>query len=250
MSDRYPDLNNHEYASQWRQDWFGNSGDVDTSGGADGELYVLQKGKGAKGKGGIFNSICYNCGKSGHSTKFCCGKRWKGKRKRTRQKRETAKVGMSKCWTVGKGWSDGKGWNSSGKGWEQQRPAGMNNLERDSKQKKYDVLVMEVSTHEKIVRDSDWCVPVKYVAKLNRMRGQTPTKTNINFFVDPEEESRDNDATTDRLGTNQSDLEGSANCKCSCCEVDDTQRQQMRGLPCKKFKCMCLQLEGCRYQFL
>ena len=88
-------------------------------------------------------------------------------------------------------------------------------------------------------------------SKLNRTRGQTPTKTNINFFVDPEEESRDNDATTDRLGTNQSDLEGSANCKCSCCEVDDTQREQMRGLPCKKFnKCMCFQLEGCRYQFL
>ena len=75
---------------------------------------------------------------------------------------------------------------------------------------------------------------VKYVAKLNRMRGQTPTKTNINFFVDPEEESRDNDATTDRLGTKQSDLKGSANCKCSCCEVDDTQREHMRGLPCKK----------------
>ena len=75
----------------------------------------------------------------------------------------------------------------------------MNNLERDSRQE-FDVLVMEVSTHEKIVRDSDRCVPVKHVAKLNRMRGQTPTKTNINFFVDPGEESRDNDATTDRLG--------------------------------------------------
>ena len=57
-----------------------------------------------------------------------------------------------KGWTVGKGWSYGKGWNSSGKGWEQQTPAGMNNLERDSKQKEYDVLVME---REKIVRDSD-----------------------------------------------------------------------------------------------
>ena len=46
----------------------------------------------------------------------------------------------SKGWTVGKGWSEGKGWNTSGKGWEQQRPA----LERDSKQ--YDVLVMENRT--------------------------------------------------------------------------------------------------------
>ena len=42
----------------------------------------------------------------------------------------------------------------------------MNDLEGDSKQKEYDVLVMEVSTHEKIVRDSD---SVKHVAKLNRM---------------------------------------------------------------------------------
>ena len=52
----------------------------------------------------------------------------------------------SKVWTVGKGWSEGKGWNTSGKGWEQQRPAGMNNLERDSKQ--CDVLVMETSNQE------------------------------------------------------------------------------------------------------
>ena len=145
VSDSYSDLNDHEYASQWGQDWFGNSGDVDTSGGPDGELYGLQKGEGAKGKGGSFNGICYNCGKD------------------------------SKGWTVGKGWSDGKGWNSSSKGWEQQRPAGTNDVEFDSKQKEYDVLVMEVSTHEKIVRDSDWCVPVKHVAKLDRMRGQTPT---------------------------------------------------------------------------
>ena len=33
----------------------------------------------------------------------------------------------SKGWTIGKGWSEGKGWYTSGKGWEQQRPAGMNN---------------------------------------------------------------------------------------------------------------------------
>ena len=43
-SDSYPDLNNYEYASQWGQDWFGNIGDVDTTGGLDGELYGLQKG--------------------------------------------------------------------------------------------------------------------------------------------------------------------------------------------------------------
>ena len=86
----------------------------------------------------------------------------------------------SKGWTVGKKWLDSKGWNTSGKGWEQQRPAGMNNLERDSEQ--YDVLVMETSAQEKIMRDGDWCVPVKHVAKLNRMRGQTSTKTSIKFL--------------------------------------------------------------------
>ena len=72
-----------------------------------------------------------------------------------RERRETAKVGDSKSWATGKGWSEGKGWNTSGKGWEQRRPAGTNNLERDSKQ--YDVLVMEPSTQEKTVRDYDWC---------------------------------------------------------------------------------------------
>ena len=46
---------------------------------------------------------------------------------------------------------------------------------------------METSIQEKTRRDSEWCVPVKHVAKLNRMRGQTSTKTNIKFFVDPEE---------------------------------------------------------------
>ena len=48
------------------------------------------------------------------------------------------------------------------------------------------------------MRVSDWCVPVEHVAKLNRMRGQT--KTNIKFFVDPEEENRDSDTTPDLFG--------------------------------------------------
>ena len=94
----------------------------------------------------------------------------------------------------------------------------MNKLERASKQ--YDVLVMEMSTQEKTTRDSDWCVPVKHVAKLNRMRGQTSTKTNIKFCVDPEEENRDNDTTPDRLGSKQFDLEDDVIHKCSCCEVE------------------------------
>ena len=35
------------------------------------------------------------------------------------------------------------------------------------------------------MRDSDWCVPVKHVAKISRMRESTSNKTNIKFFVDP-----------------------------------------------------------------
>ena len=88
---------------------------------------------------------------------------------------------------------------------EQQRPAGMNNLERDSKQ--YVVLVMETSSQEKAVRDSDGCVPVKHVAKLCRMRESTSTKTNIKFYVAPEEEDRDNETTLDCLGSKQFALE-------------------------------------------
>ena len=138
----------------------------------------------------------------------------------------------SKGWTVGKGWSEGKGWNTSGKGWEQQRPAGMNNLERDSKQ--YDVLMMETSTQEKTVRDGDWCVPVKHVAKLSRMRGSTSTNTNIKFFVDPEEEDRDNVATSDCLGSKQFSLKDDVSHKCSCCMADGMQWKRMRNLTSKK----------------
>ena len=108
----------------------------------------------------------------------------------------------------------------------------MNNLERDSKQ--YDVLMMETTTQEKTVRDSDWCVPVKHVAKLNRMRGQTSTKTNIKFFVDPKEENRDNDTTPDCLGSKQSDLEDDATHICSCCVAGGTQWERKRNLTTKK----------------
>ena len=138
----------------------------------------------------------------------------------------------SKGWTVGKGWSFSKGLNTSGKGWEQQRSSGLNNLERDSKQ--YDVLVMETSTREKIVRDGDCCVPVKHVAKLSRMRGSTSTKTNIKFFVDPEEEDRGNDTTPDCVGSNQFALEDDVSYKCSCCEAGGTQWKRTRNLTIKK----------------
>ena len=108
----------------------------------------------------------------------------------------------------------------------------MNNLERDSKQ--YDVLVMETSTQEKTVRDGDWCVPVKHVAKLSRMRGSTSTNTNIKFFVDPEEEDRDNDTTSDCLGSKQFSLKEDVSYKCSCCEADGMQWKRTRNLTTKR----------------
>ena len=108
----------------------------------------------------------------------------------------------------------------------------MNNLDRDSKQ--YDVLVMETSTQEKTVRDSDWCVPVKHVAKLSRMRGSTSTKTNIKFFVDPEEADRDNDTTSDCLGSKQSALEDDVSHKYSCCKADGMQWKRTRNLSIRK----------------
>ena len=142
-SDSYPDLNNDERASRWRQDC--NAGDPDTSGSSDGELHGLQRGNGAK-REESFKGICHNCGKSGSSVT----QRVEKQKERDREERETAKIGESKGWTVGKRWSDSEGWNSSGKDWEQQRPPRINNLERDQKQ--YDVLVMEASTQEKTVR--------------------------------------------------------------------------------------------------
>ena len=124
----------------------------------------------------------------------------------------------------------------------------MNNLERDSKQ--YDVLVMETSTQEKTVRDGDWCVPVKHVPKLSRMRGSTSTKTNIKFFVDPEEEDRDNDTTSDCLGSKQFALEDGVNYKCSCCEAGGTQWKRTRNLSTKKSSVRFSSLTDAGHQFL
>ena len=126
-SDSYPDLNNFEYAAQRRQDW--NTGVADTSGSSDGELYGLQKGKG-KGKKLKFQRHLLQLWKvrSFGQVLLC---------KKVEKHKERERQGDSKCWndsevwTVGKGWSEGEGWNTSGKGWEQQRPAGMKNLERD-----------------------------------------------------------------------------------------------------------------------
>ena len=152
-SDIYPDLNNYEYAAHWGQDW--NT----TSGSSDGELYGLQKGKG-KGKSGSFNGICFICGKSGHSAKFCFSKVGKAKRER----RETAKVGM----TVKVGLSERDG---------QKVKFGTRQAKVGSNKGQQDVLVMEMLTQEKTARDGDWFVPVKDVAKLSRMRGSTSTDT-------------------------------------------------------------------------
>ena len=123
----------------------------------------------------------------------------------------------------------------------------MNNLECDSKQ--YDVLVMEMSTQEKTMRDSDWCVSVKHVAKINRMRGQTSTKTNIKFFDDPEEENRDNDTTPDCLGSKQFDLEDDVSYKCSCCGAEGTQWTRTRSLPIKKPSVRFSSLAGANINF-
>ena len=123
----------------------------------------------------------------------------------------------------------------------------MNNLECDSK--KYDVLVMETSTQEKTVRDTDWCVPVEHVAKLSRMRGSTSTKTNIKFFVDPEEEDRDNDTTPDCLGSKQFALEDNVSYKCSCCEANGMQWKRTQKSPHQEAKCTFSQPDRCRHQF-
>ena len=176
------------------------------------------------------------------------GKAKGGKAKGKGKKGDSKGWNDSKGWTARKGWSDRKGWNTSGKGWEPQRPAGMNKLERDSKQ--YDVVVTETSTQEKTKRDSDWCVPVKHVAKLNRIRGPTPTKTNIKFFVDPEEEDRDNDTTPDCLGSKQFVLEDDVSHKCSRCEAVGTQGKRTRNLTHQDAKCTFFQLDRCRHQFL
>ena len=60
-------------------------------GSSDRELHGLQKGKG-QGKSGSFNGICFNCGKSGHSAKFCCAE---GGKEKGKGKRETGKVGVT-----------------------------------------------------------------------------------------------------------------------------------------------------------
>ena len=193
-SDSYP-----EHAAQWGQDW--NTGGADTSENSDDELYALQKGKG-KGKSESFNGICYNCGKSGIMQKV--------EKQKERERRETAKVGMTV--KVGQSESDGQ------------------KVKVGTRQ----VKVGSNKGQEKTVRDGDWCAPVKHIAKLSHLRGSTSTKTNIKFFVDPEEEDRDNDTTSDCLGSKQFALEDDVSYKCSCCEADGMQWKRTRNLTIMK----------------
>ena len=62
----------------------------------------------------------------------------------------------------------------------------------------------------------------------------TSTKANIKFFVDPEEEDRDNDTTSDCLGSKQFALKDDVSYKCSCCEADGMQWKRTRNLPIMK----------------
>ena len=79
-----------------------NTGDADTSGSSDGELYGLQKGKG-KGKSGSLNGICYNCGNQVIRPSSVMQKVEKQKK---RERRETPKVGMAA--EVGQSETDGQ----------------------------------------------------------------------------------------------------------------------------------------------
>ena len=95
-------------------DKIGNISDTDTSGSSDGELYGLQKGKGAKGKGGSFNGICYKIVESQVIRPSSVMQTVEKQKERDMERIETAKVGM----TVKVGQSErdgqtGKGWNTS-----------------------------------------------------------------------------------------------------------------------------------------
>ena len=101
----------------------------------------------------------------------------------------------------------------------------------------------------KTVRDGDWCVPVKHVAKISRMRGSSSNNTNIKFFVDPEEEDRDNDTTSDCLGSKQFALKDDVSYKYSCFEAEGMQWKRTRNLPIMK-PSVFFQHDRCRRQFL
>ena len=160
----YPDLNNYEHGSHWGQDHFGDNGDVDASGGLNGELYGLQKGKGAKGEGVSFDDICFNCGEPGQGIRrSSVSQKVVRAKDRHKAKRETVKVGtMKRVGQLGRVGQMGKVVTIWAKGWDQHRPTGMNNLEHDL-QKEFAFFMTEASMHGKMVEDNGGSVPVKHV---------------------------------------------------------------------------------------
>ena len=88
-SDSYPDLNYFEHAAQWGQDW--NTGDADSSGCSNGDLYGLQKGKGkAKVEVSTTSATTVECQVIRPSSAL-----HKVEKQKERERRETAKFGMT-----------------------------------------------------------------------------------------------------------------------------------------------------------
>ena len=132
-----------------------------------GEIYGLQKGKGYKGKGGGFVGNCYNCGKAGHSAKYCMSSpKGKGKGK------GKGKKGDSK--------GDGKGWWQQGKeGWHGK---GMDSFDRED-EGELDMLVLERWRPEEV--ESEWKVPVRHVKNI-RKGNKKERRFDIEYYLDPD----------------------------------------------------------------
>ena len=64
--------------------------------------------------------------------------------------------------------------------------------------------------------------PSNMLPKSTASEDRHQPRQNIKFFVDPEEEDRDNDTTSDCLGSRQFALEDDVSYKCSCCEAVGT----------------------------
>ena len=88
-SDSCPDLNNYEYAAQWTQDW--NTGDADTSGSSDVSCTVCRK---AKGRAQVEVSTASATIVESQVIRPR-GVMQKVEKQKERERRETAKVGMT-----------------------------------------------------------------------------------------------------------------------------------------------------------
>ena len=78
--------------------------------------------------------------------------------------------------------------------------------------------------------DQDFETMLRLAAQMH----EWDQKTNIKFFVDPEEEDRDNDTTPECVGSKQFALEDDVSYKCNCCEADGTQWKRTRNLSIQK----------------